>query len=787
MNRCKLALALLISFLMVSLLPYDITVKAQQSAYGGEWVADNTRQNIHHPTAIYIPQVDTTFFVYMTNVSNTYKFYAKQFNHTTENMSDEVYIDDSVSTDRHHAPSIGYLPNGSLIIFYDTHSYTPGYISYRVSQNAWDITTWNSEQHEIGDFTYPQLVSFDDKLVLFVRESQADMVSCIWYRYDFNNTHFWQNKTQISYWSGSGVAESFYVMTNRVGDNIYLSMTFYNETASPSVHINLYFGYSEDKGVSWKKADGTSLSLPLGENAKILDLPHKTYSSFPFTNYEGNPLITFTKGVGVYGGEWQQLILARWDGSSWAANNITNQHSQILNFSLVFPEDQSEWRGLTTYPILDQVFHRPAFWAPSVGDEKLSRYIQSEGDPFTFIQILETEIDCQGGYILCVQNHKPPYEAFADIWGSSGIATGYFLYNKASYLYTFQGVYDEDTGSLYDPSERAVNVTAYFTNQEPESFELNGTYWYGAAYQPLYFSMNTSTLRQYWLSEDETEATIKIYDTSLTTYAINFLDLGGVLEDYQIITASRYIAGSLTVVEKRKVDVENKIVMALKNGEKYIIVIEDGSTYTFGDLLFTDSPSITLTLRGIAFPKEVLLTHKYVRIYALRVFAEPNGTITITYQDTLNLTGSVEIYIKYRNGTTAYHPSAETSSSFSHQWTSALNNTDYQVECIIDHGRYGISTWRQYMPRTYTTNPWDSLAFLGALPFNINLLVGSLLILFVGGGFSQVNPEVGALLATFTAAGLTYIGWISIAPGLLITALTFSILLGIVVKKRGLR
>jgi len=359
------------------------------------------------------------------------------------------------------------------------------------------------------------------------------------------------------------------------------------------------------------------------------------------------------------------------------------------------------------------------------------------------------------------------------------------------FTYHLYGVYDEEEGTLYSigDSKRTANVTVYFPSNATDSFLLNGTSTKTYTEKPIYFQFNLSTTyRQYWLSEDEASVSLHVFDAEdMNVYTVNFLDLAGILDEEPYVSAKRNINGVWYVVDKRKVDIEHKVQFSLKLGEKYTILISDGATWTYGDLLFTGTTSITLTLRGIDFPKTVLLTYKYMRIYGLRAFLSPTGKITITYQDLLNMTNNVKIWINYRNGTNVYMYT-ETTDSFSHEWTNASNDTDYAVVCRITHERYGVYTWRQYFPRTYNTpNPWDSLAFLGALPFNVNLLVGALLILFVGGSFSQVNPEIGAFLATVTAAILTYIGWISIAPGLLITAFTLSIMLGLVMKKRGLR
>lgn len=351
---------------------------------------------------------------------------------------------------------------------------------------------------------------------------------------------------------------------------------------------------------------------------------------------------------------------------------------------------------------------------------------------------------------------------------------------RYTYEYTFLGLYNEVTGLR----DGAVNVTAQFLEgYYPETFEVNGTYVYQHSQKPVYFRFNLTNYREYWLGSDEDTATIYIFDDSTTAYTIAFYDLAGVLSTYPFVEAKRYVNATLRIVEKQKVDVEKKAVIKLINGDLYTLVVTDGRTYTFGDLRVTDDTTIQLTLKGLEFPKETLMTYKNVRIYGTRAW-DPSGTgnITITYQDVLNKTTSVKIDINYRNGTNAY-TDTETSDSFNHIWASALNNTDYAVVCTITHEKYGSWEWKQYFPRTFSTAPFG-LDFLGTLPFVTSTIIPAMLILFVAGAFSEINAEVGAFMGVVTALILTYMGWINIGAGYLVTAFCLAILMALVYSKR---
>jgi len=290
--------------------------------------------------------------------------------------------------------------------------------------------------------------------------------------------------------------------------------------------------------------------------------------------------------------------------------------------------------------------------------------------------------------------------------------------------------------------------------------------------------------REYWIQNaGVTSGDINIFTGTFTTYTVSFQDLAGVLDTHPFIEAKRWINGELQTVELRKVDVEDKVVFNLISGSRYTLVIKSESeSYTFGDVTFTESTTVVLTLKGTIFPRETLFTQKNVRVYGLRQYGTPYGNITIYYQDLLNQTNSVDIEIAYANGTVVYTAS-ETSSSFQHVWSAALNNTGYKVTLTINHGKYGTYTWTQYFPpEGQTTTPWN-FSFLGNLSVNISQLLPALLIVFAGGCFSVLNVEVGAFASAVTAAVLVYLGWVSIPIGFIVAAFMFAILLAVAKAK----
>jgi hypothetical protein len=411
-------------------------------------------------------------------------------------------------------------------------------------------------------------------------------------------------------------------------------------------------------------------------------------------------------------------------------------------------------------------------------------------------------IDVDGTTKLCLRSNRdisptsPTGNEFIRVYsfeqGSIYAPKLYVTYETDGCRYIVHGPYYEN-GNV---ANCISNVTLYSKTSNQTQFFLNGTD--GVADTETldveqagwYFQWNASATnsRSYYLKAPSFEEFwLYVADPTKTyaTYTISFLDLAGVLKTMPHVKAERYING-IKIVERGTVDLEKKVIFYMEAYTSYSITIEDETvSYSFGDLIFGASTSITLTLKGVDFPKATLFTYKYVRIYADRTFGEPYGNVTITYQDTLNLTTSVQIWINYKNGTNIYTTTLYTN-SFISTWTSALNSTDYALVCTITHQTYGTYSWRQYLPQTFSTAPWG-MAWFGTLPFNSAILIPAFIIIGAGALFSVINIYMGAFTMTIIAAILTYMGWIPISATFLIVAFTFCIMMALTYAKRKIQ
>jgi hypothetical protein len=354
--------------------------------------------------------------------------------------------------------------------------------------------------------------------------------------------------------------------------------------------------------------------------------------------------------------------------------------------------------------------------------------------------------------------------------------------------YTIRGLYSESSGVLIGN----VTVTAYYdTPRAPEVFTVYSTYGYynystSDVPEHFHFELGASD-REYWPEPDEISGTINVFNDTLASYTVNFMDQVGVLNSNPYITFKEYVNGTLSTVEKRVVDSQKSIEASLVDGRKYALYIEgvDGS-YSYGDLLMTGSLAVQLVIRGVDFPKETLLLQKYVHVYVTRNFGTGalDGVLTVNYEDTKLETLSVVIHVNYLNGTNVLSTTYLSNQSFSFSY-SALDSESYQVNVTASTSEFGTINYKQVLVKEGgVSSPW-SLSFMGNIAgLESAYFIPALLIIFVAGCFSELTSEVAAVLTCIVAIILAWMGWIPIGSGALVAALAFAVMGGIVTARR---
>jgi hypothetical protein len=385
-----------------------------------------------------------------------------------------------------------------------------------------------------------------------------------------------------------------------------------------------------------------------------------------------------------------------------------------------------------------------------------------------------------------------------------------------AYSYTFYGPYNEVTGAIDLYAEFGgypihTTITVYYPSGSPliTSFYLGSNTYYNAtqysititpSVKPTYYTVDVANLtgpnqnfhREYYLGPNENTGTYSIYvplaTQSVNTYTISFMDQVGILKTQPYISIQKFVEGAYHTVEQRLVDVQNIVLADLQEGVSYHILFGDGTTWTtYGDLTVTSITGIQLILRGVDFPKETLLIYQYIHASAIRDFLNPVGAITTSYEDITNSTTSVTLTITDTLANLVVYNKVFTDQVFSYTWLTAINATTYHVTLNIVTTTYGNLYFSYMLPAEglHNTSAF-SLEFLGSLGVGISTawIIPALLIIFVAGCFSELTSEAAAIITIIIAIILVWMGWLEISTGAIITALTLSVLAGIVSVKR---
>ena len=367
--------------------------------------------------------------------------------------------------------------------------------------------------------------------------------------------------------------------------------------------------------------------------------------------------------------------------------------------------------------------------------------------------------------------------------GSSYAPKLYVTYGGGFYDYIVHGPYFED-GTV---ANKFINLTLQIENLPNQKYVLNGTDGIAdtlnisVAQKGVCFTWNLTGSQNYTriyclTSAYFEEIWIFIPTGNVYLYSFEVNNFAGVTNAY--IETVINVGGQNRIVERQSLEVIYLFPFYMIYGHHYTLrVISDEGTYTWGDFIASSETAMTLNIRGVDFPKATLYKFKYVRIYAFRLY----GNITIIYEDLLNMTNSVAIYIKYLNGSNAY-TATETDNAFVHQWLNAINSTNYYAYVIIDHNRYGAYGWKQLFPRYNTVNPFD-FSFLGTASFDTSVIIAVGIVLLTGCAFSVLNPEIGAFAACGVATFLNFLGWLPLPAPLLIAAWCFTFLFALAMAK----
>ena len=242
------------------------------------------------------------------------------YDHTTKRELSAAILHPALETDDHAAPAI-LISEGYILVFYSAHNGANLYM--RKSVKPEDISEWEDEKViATGSITYPNPVKTSTgRIYVFYRQGNSNDGD-LYYIYSDDEGNSWSSPTQLVDWG----SDCSYFKIAAKNNEIHVAITT-AEGGETNPHYNIYYFYSDDGGITWKKRDGSVLTLPITPStAELVYETPANSNSWVWDiaiDDEGNPWIVFADELETDNHKYK---CARWTGSEWQITLIANSN-----------------------------------------------------------------------------------------------------------------------------------------------------------------------------------------------------------------------------------------------------------------------------------------------------------------------------------------------------------------------------------------------------------------------------------------------------------------------------
>lgn len=213
-----------------------------------------------------------TYYAYQGSASSNAHVCVRYYDHTTEGFSDEVILATYPGGDTHGAPSI-IIPKigawaGHVFVFYGYNAQA-GYV--RRATNPEDITSFGAAVSFETSMTYTNPIQVaNGDLWVFYRWADPAYPDTNWpnrplvYRVSSDGGATWSARTVVVTPKDTLPSGFCYAIVRNVGDTIHVAwMSYDGAVALGNYGKGPFHIYTTDKGATWRKSDGTALTLPI--------------------------------------------------------------------------------------------------------------------------------------------------------------------------------------------------------------------------------------------------------------------------------------------------------------------------------------------------------------------------------------------------------------------------------------------------------------------------------------------------------------------------------------------
>ncbi len=378
----------------------------QRSEFGPKYSGGlGTYTAKHHPLAVYAEKVDKTFFVYGgTTEAGARHLLAMVacYDHRTGLVPKPVVVHDKQGVDDpHDNPSLQIDGAGHLWVFVSGRGRKrPGHV-YR-SRLPHDIESF--EHVSEREFTYPQpwWAAGQGFVLLFTK--YTGVRELYWSTSDTSG----ENWTKDRKLAGMG---GHYQVSNGMDGHVITAFNMHPK-GNVDQRTNLYFVRTDDRGETWRTADGRAVNTPLTDPAgPALVRDYRAEKRLVYVKDIGfdvrkNPVILYVTSASHQPGPpgapriW---TIAHWSGKEWRFHEITTS-THNYDMGSLYIEADGTWR------IVAPTEQGPQ--AHGTGGEIAVWCSQDEGRTWEKTRQVTRDSESNHGYVRRPVNAHPDFYGF---------------------------------------------------------------------------------------------------------------------------------------------------------------------------------------------------------------------------------------------------------------------------------------------------------------------------------------------------------------------------------------
>lgn len=256
------------------------------------------------------------------------KNYMSVYNASTDSTT--TYEICSWTQTSHSQPTLSMDGNGYFHVFYGAEHTA---IQYRKSTNPYDASSWGSADTIYSNSIYPASVAYGNTIFLVL---SADGQHTIRFTKSTDGGSNWDSTTVlVNYSSGGQLSNVNQVYRDSTGR---IHFTWKERADWGEASTSICYAYTDDQGSTWKRANGTTYSLPITKgNEDYIETGGSSSDSMGSAgnivrDTSGNLHIPFFR-VKDYGtADKYYAKYAKWNGASWSTQTLvdySNDHGGL--------------------------------------------------------------------------------------------------------------------------------------------------------------------------------------------------------------------------------------------------------------------------------------------------------------------------------------------------------------------------------------------------------------------------------------------------------------------------